>query len=265
MKSNRCVVIMAGGSGTRMGSNIPKQLCGLADKPMMMHLIDKASQICSEIILILSTANRKIILDTLEEKYIRRISDDLYEYNQTSILISEQPIANGTGGAVIAAKDQLQKQSNGTVLILSADVPLIRKETMLNMFDQCDRQTNCVILAKNTTDNAGYGRIIMNNNNFIKIVEDRDCTDGERAITLINTGIYVFKIGSLLKALEQIDNNNSQQEYYLTDCPMLINNECVKVMEINNDLFDETAGANTPDQLEYIRKEYQKIEISTHI
>ena len=282
--SDRTIVIMAGGSGTRMGSSLPKQLLTVGNKPMIMHLIDNAHQIKTNIILIVSSKNRNVVLNTLQDgKHISYISHNEYFYKGSLIQVCEQPVANGTGGALMATSDILKtKNSNDLLLVLSADVPLISKKTMLNMFDQIDdSENNCVILAKDTKNNFGCGRIILqksvyadndynndnndyNNDQFVKIVEEKDCNDDEQLITLINTGTYVFRVGPLLESFQHLNNENAQKEYYLTDCPKYINNmydKCsVKIVTINDHFvdYDETLGANTPEQLAQLKIEYSK-------
>ena len=127
-----------------------------------------------------------------------------------------------------------------------------------------DKLVDCVILAKKTKDNHGYGRIVLDSNNgtFIKIVEQKDCTEKEKQIELINTGVYGFKLNVLINSLKYLNQNNSQKEYYLTDCPKIIknenSNESIKVIETDHNNYDETMGANTVEQLNVLRNEYNK-------
>lgn len=277
--SNRYTIIMAGGSGTRMGSDIPKQLLNVGNKPMMMHLIDNAHEIGTDVILVVSTKNRDIVLNTLTNVgYITYVSKNEYQYKGTIIRICEQLIANGTGGALMATSHFLSTiNSNDLLLILSADVPLITKRTMLNIFEKGDEsKTQCVLLTKDTENNFGYGRIITDkNNNFVRIVEQKDCNDDEKLIRLINTGTYVFKVGPLIESFKHLNDNNAQNEYYLTDCPKYIkdasdrrvnvtdkvkvNTNPIKLLVVNDKCaYDETLGANTPSQLTQLRTEYMK-------
>lgn len=274
--SSRSVILMAGGSGTRMGSNLPKQLLHVGNKPMMMHLINNVYDLGAELILVLSEKNKEIVLSTLSISghIVKKSFDNTNEYyfKDKIINICVQPTANGTGGAVMACQKYLEtKTSNDVVLILSADVPLITKSTMINMFELAEHNnTNCVILAKNTKDNHGYGRIVTNNNGFVKIVEQLDCLDHEKNITLINTGTYAFKVEPLLRSLSHLNQSNNQNEYYLTDCPRLIYADSTKItskgfnpinlhiINSENSQFDETIGANTPEQLKILNLEYLK-------
>jgi bifunctional UDP-N-acetylglucosamine pyrophosphorylase/glucosamine-1-phosphate N-acetyltransferase len=267
---DKTVLIMAGGSGTRMGSSIPKQLMKVGSKSMLIHLIDHAVDICSSVVLVLSEKNKQIILSTLIEQGLIATNDNRYIYKDIEIIICIQHIANGTGGAVIAAKSYIdRKKASDVILILSADVPLISRLTMLKIFDAVEHNnTECVILTKDICDCNGYGRIIENTSGFVKIVEHIDCTDEEKQITLINTGTYGFKIGSLTKSLEKLTNLNNQREYYLTDCPKIIYDitsniisnkyNPIRILQIQPSIYDETLGVNTLEQLEQLQNEYLK-------
>lgn len=261
-QSKQYIIIMAGGSGTRMNTVLPKQLLDIGNLPMLVHIFNHCSNLNKDIILILSNKNKDIILETLSNRgFIINIDNNTYSYQNIRINIIIQPFANGTGGAILATKNYfINNDPNDTCLILSADVPLITENTIKTLLTEIsDNKINAIILAKDTKDNYGYGRIIMDNNTFVNIVEHRDCDDEQKKITLINTGIYAFKIGNLLESLKHIDNKNSQKEYYLTDCPKIINNHgMIKIIKTTNYIFDETYGANTYEQLETLRQEYLK-------
>ncbi len=282
------IAIMAGGSGTRMGMSIPKQLLLVGKKPMIVHLLNNAALIDIDVFLILSNQNKQIIIQTLvNEKYLNPKDQDqdqdqdksdynhsIFRFKNINVYISIQPIANGTGGAMMALRDTMEKLNlddnlnDSSILCLSADVPLISKKTMKKTLEQLNQHTMCVILAKNTKDNFGYGRIVLKNGEFTNIVEQKDCSEEEKQIELINTGVYGFKFGALVKSLKYLNQNNSQKEYYLTDCPKIIRynegNGSINVIQVNhtnqNDQlnYDETMGANTVEQLQILRNEYNK-------
>lgn len=261
-ESVKYTVIMAGGSGTRMKSLIPKQLHLVGTKPMIAHLLENVYELNTHIILVLSMVNKNIVLGMLLDKHVITESNGSYFYKDKQINLCVQSVANGTGGALSSTSEFFSsKNDNDTVLVLSADVPLVTKSTMIKLYEKIEPiDTHCVILCKNTTDNFGYGRIITDSDEFIKIVEQKDCTDEEQAVTLINTGTYAFKVGSLIESLKSIDNNNSQNEYYLTDCPKIIkeNNGKISLYLTEDKQFDETLGANTLEQLQTLRDEYLK-------
>lgn len=275
--ANNYIAIMAGGSGTRMGMGVPKQLLCVGKIPMLVHLLNNAALLGTDVFLILSDQNKQIIIQTLiNEKYLipdhsfsTNDQDMKFRFKNINVHISIQPIANGTGGAMMALRDTMENlninDGNNNILCLSADVPLISKKTMENIFKQLelDLHIKCVILAKTTSDNFGYGRIVLKNQKFVKIVEQKDCDEEEKQIELINTGVYGFKYNALINSLTYLNQNNSQKEYYLTDCPKIINNQyqnqqVIKVMDTDPLNYDETMGANTVEQLEILRKEYLK-------
>jgi bifunctional N-acetylglucosamine-1-phosphate-uridyltransferase/glucosamine-1-phosphate-acetyltransferase GlmU-like protein len=268
------IIIMAGGSGTRMGSILPKQLLGIGNHPMMVHLLYQASDLNKDVVLIVSEKNKHVIINTLlGKKYIMNENNEhlpsntnKYTFENINVYVCIQPVANGTGGAILSTNDFFENNDSNdetNVVILSADVPLISKSTVEYLFGALknENKSNGVILVKDTNDNNGYGRIVIENNSFKKIVEDKDCDDDQKKITVINTGTYGFKIKKLLSALKNIDNNNSQGEYYITDCPEIINkkyNNTIHLHYVDNKNYDETLGANTPMQLDTLRKEYLK-------
>lgn len=277
--TNRYIVLMAGGSGTRMGSDIPKQLMNVGNFPMMVHLFNTAVYMNTPVLLVVSAKNKDVIINNLlnNNHIIKQETTDCARYKYLSnacgyedvdVYVCVQPVANGTGGALISTMDFFKHRadSNDSVLVLSADVPLITKKTMNTMFDHIsDPHSKCCILTKDTTDNFGYGRIVMHDDKFVKIVEQKDCSEQEKQITMINSGVYAFKVGSLMETLPMLTPNNAQKEYYLTDCPKLISDKAdqktvpVKIHTLgNSDSFDETLGANTPEQLERLRAEYLK-------
>lgn len=268
------IIILAGGFGTRMKSTIPKQLLNVGMDPMIVHLLRQANFLNLDVLLVLSEQNKDIILSTLiNRKYIVPISEYIYKYQNIIINIIIQPIANGTGGAIIATQNFLKSVNNNSynqnsVIVLCADVPLISTNTIKKIFHKLNTPNNeykGIILTKNTANNEnfGYGRIVLEQNIFKKIVEQKDCNEEEKQITLINTGIYAFNIDSLLSSLKYLTNNNSQNEYYLTDCPRIINEFNPGSIELINDddyilTYNETIGANTSEQLEILRNEYLK-------
>ncbi len=216
---------MAGGSGTRMNSQLPKQLLKVGNLPMMVHLLNHASALMYDVVLVVSNKNKDIIINTLLEGGYIKNNGMGYICGNINVTLCIQPVANGTGGAIMATKDFFANKSpDSLVVVLSADVPLITKKTIVNMFDHLTKNdvSGC-ILGRCTNQNFGYGRIVTDSKNmFVRIVEEKDCTDTEKMITLINTGTYGFKLGPLMGSLSKLNPNNSQNEYYLTDCPRII-------------------------------------------
>lgn len=240
--NNFVVVIMAGGLGKRMNSDLPKVLHKIKEKPMLVHIIEETLLIHPKKIYIIVGKFREIIQKTVET-YIG--STSVIEY-------IDQPEPLGTGHAIQCAKPKLLRHSTSKVLILSGDVPFIRCGTMLQMLD-CDKAK---IMTTRLDNPYGYGRIIRDankNNQFEKIVEEKDCNQVEKKVNEVNCGIYAFESSLLCWNLSFIKNNNSQLEYYLTDIFEIIqtNNQniTIETMEINKANQYQIIGVNTIDQL----------------
>lgn len=211
-------IILAAGEGTRMKSDIPKTLHKVCGKEMIKYIIETS---------INSGIDKNIVvLGHGKEKIGHNIKD-------MNVQTVEQPIGDnvpyGTGYAVMAAENYIDDEE--MVLILCADGPLIRKETIID-FMKYHFENNCAasIMTADLNNPKGYGRIVRNTDKSIdKIVEEKDASEEIKNIKEINTGIYCFK-GELLKyALKKITADNSSNEYYLTDTIKVLNNEGAKI------------------------------------
>ncbi len=244
--SRLSVIILAGGLGKRMCSHLPKVLHKLMGKPMLIHVLENAMK--------LSPKNIYIVVG----KYETIIRDTLVQYMDISrIIFVNQSEPLGTGHAVQFVRSYLIYQPiTDNVLILSGDVPLLKSETMKKLITL---STNSVTIMTSTTDNPkGYGRIITDKNtNFSKIVEEKDCSDKQREICVVNAGVYAFQIGLLCEYLPMISNNNAQNEYYLTDLFEIIRTQTncnIGMYHLPIDQSIELTGVNTKEQLEELEK-----------
>lgn len=240
MENELNVVIMAGGLGKRMESNIPKVLHKILNKPMIVHVIEESNRLNPNKIIIVVGKYRDIIETTIKE-YL--------DVNTIPIEYIIQPEALGTGHAVQCCINSLKLNINSKTLILSGDVPLLKCNTMKSIIENLNK----VKIAITELDNSsGYGRIVENNSLFEKIVEEKDCSPEQKNIKKVNCGIYAFDTKILCKYLPDLSNNNSQKEYYLTDIIEIIK----KNENINIDLYNiskerqyEIIGVNTKQQL----------------
>jgi len=267
------VTIMAAGEGKRMNSNIPKVLHLFKNAPMLVRIIDEVYRLRPSKIIIVTGKYDKLIKETLE--------DNLNSYIYKKLVFIKQEIPNGTAGAI---KSTLNKYNNDeNVLILNGDMPLI-KSLLLNKIISGKINSLVVTDLENPT---GYGRILYNkelNNKFIGIREEKDCNEEERLIKTVNVGIYYFNAGILKEYIPMIDNDNIQNEYYLTDIVKVIynnsnkddkvndtlddtindnisNNESIKNIELhtyllNNDEKYQVLGVNTKEELEELERNY---------
>ena len=239
------IIIMAGGLGKRMNSELPKVLHNILEKPMLVHIINQAKLINPTKILIVVGKYKNIIKETLE-KYI-----DIDE----QIIFIDQPIALGTGHAIQCCKNELLKYNDSSkVIILSGDVPLLKFTTINNMLENFNK----VKIVTTKFDNPdGYGRIVENDNIFVKIVEQKDCNEEQKLIKKVNCGIYIIELSSLCKYLPYLSNNNSQNEYYLTDIIEIIKeneNIIIDTYDIPEKNQYEIMGINTSEQLLELEK-----------
>lgn len=238
------VIIMAGGNGKRMESDLPKVLHQVADLPMIVNIIFEARKLSPKKILIVVGQYRPIIESTINA-YV----------DMTNIEFIDQVAALGTGHAVQCCRSALETNHadagpGSTVLVLSGDVPLIKSSTMATMLHNLSKVK---IMTTQLDIPFGYGRIIQQENKFDRIVEEKDCNPEQKLITTVNCGIYAFKSDILCKYLPYIHNDNSQKEFYLTDIIEIIKqNEqtVVDMYEIPADKQIEIYGVNTKQQLE---------------
>ncbi len=231
--SDFTVVILAGGKGTRMESELPKVLhpcCGL---PMVRHVIRAAKA---------SGANRVVVIAGYKSELVHRELKD-------EVLYAEQPDQLGTGHAVMCAADQLGM--DGETMVLCGDTPLISADTLRMLHEAHRKAGNGVtVLSAIMEDPHGYGRIIRDaEGHFLRITEDKDCTEEEKKVCEINSGMYIFDTAMLQDSLKKLTNNNAQGEYYLTDTIELIlraggQADAVPVSDVN-----EIMGVNTKAQL----------------
>ena len=240
------IIIMAAGKGTRMNSKRPKVLHELAGKSLINHVINTAKLLSPKYIV--------VILGYESDLIKQSINDD-------NILFSIQRRQKGTGHAVMKAKQHLHK-FKGQTLVLSGDVPLIKKETLISLYKkQINNNLDACMLTADMEDPTGYGRVIRDGHEHLKYVkEHKDCNEQQIKVKEINSGIYIFNTQTLFKLLPKLDNNNSQSEYYLPDVLSLIIAQHGKIgLEKTMDNI-EIQGVNTLEQLLYLEKEYQKYE-----
>ncbi len=214
------VIILAAGKSKRFKSNKPKVIHNLLGKPMIFYPSLAAKWIHPEEII--------YIVGRDKEKVIQTINCDGCKYvHQTELL--------GTGHALQLAKEYY-KDFNGLVVVLNGDMPLIEGETLKNAIKYVEaliryegadynnlvgyRNENIggAIITTFMPNPYGYGRIIKDGEHkILKIVEEKDATEKEKQIKEVNTGVYIFVAKHLAEAIDKLDNENSQNEYYLTD------------------------------------------------
>ncbi|WP_425447816.1 bifunctional UDP-N-acetylglucosamine diphosphorylase/glucosamine-1-phosphate N-acetyltransferase GlmU [Dethiothermospora halolimnae] len=207
-------IILAAGEGSRMKSKLPKALHKVCDKPMLTHIIDAAKTAGVEENIVIIGHGKEKIMDTVNRGDIKYAVQPMGE---------DQPY--GTGFAVMQAMDYIDDDDD--VIILCGDTPLITGDTINDLFTyHKEKKYFATVLTSMVEDATGYGRIVRDDNNdVIKIVEHKDANHKERQINEINSGIVVFN-GEVLKGvLHKLSNDNSQNEYYITDAIEILSKE----------------------------------------
>lgn len=232
------VAILAAGKGKRMGDpNKAKVLALLNDTPLLGFVLATAQQLNAERVAVIVGHQREAVQD-----YVANVMP-----GATCQVQSEQL---GTGHAVQQTEPVLG-DLDGDVLILSGDVPLLSVATLTAMLNE-HRASNATltVLTTNVPDPAGYGRIIRSEGgDLLRIVEHKDASPDELAITEINSGVYLVNAADLFAALNKVKNSNAQGEYYLTDIAAILNDEGKRIRVFNTPDWTEVHGINTPADL----------------
>lgn len=226
-------IILAAGKGTRMKSKYPKVIHKVCGKEMVNHVIDVSKKSGVEDVV--------VILGHGSETVKTQIPQDSMIAMQTEQL--------GTGHAVIMAKEYIN--DNDTIVVLCGDTPLVKEETLKRLFDyHIENQYHATVLTTKVENPTGYGRIIRDENeDLLKIVEQKDANEEEKKANEINSGIYCFDGKSLRESLDLLDNNNAQGEYYLTDTIKIMRDRGQKVGAYNGSTIEELMGVNSRVEL----------------
>ena len=229
----KCALILAAGQGKRIKSDLPKVLHKVCGKEMVNHLIDTLRKGNVEDINVIVGKGAELVKENTKARNV-------------SYSLQEKQL--GTGHAVKCARDFL-KNKKGTVAIFNGDAPLIKEETIEELFKVHKESANSATILTSILDDAsGYGRIIRNENEVLKIVEHKDCNEEEIKVREINSGMYCFEIESLVECLDNLSNHNSQGEYYLTDVIGMMKEKNEKVGALVRN-YEETLGVNSRVQL----------------
>jgi len=244
-------IILAGGKSKRMKSKKSKVLHKLCGKPIISYSIKACRSLIPDELYIVIGQN---------SEDIRNVIND----NDIVFVYQNEPL--GTGHAVMQVNPYL-KNKDMDVLIMPADVPLIRIETIKELYNFHKENDAIVsILTTEIPDPTGYGRIIRSSGNrVLMIVEEEDAFPEEKQIKEINSGIYIFESNILIEALSEIKPDNKQGEYYLTDVIAIIQRKYGGVYAYKINDWKEIIGINTREQLAQAHSILQERIIKKHL
>ena len=198
MNKNISIIILAAGKGSRMKSTLPKVLHKISGFEMLYYSIKEAQKLSDDIHVVLY--HQADLVKQTMQKYFSNINFTIQDHENYP----------GTGGAVMGIK---LKYAN--TLVLNGDMPLIKSNELEKFLDYKNSAIVMSVLSLN--DANGYGRVIIENEKVVKIVEQKDCNDTELMVTTANAGIYSFNTKFLNNNLSKLSNDNAQEEYYITD------------------------------------------------
>jgi len=236
MRDRIACIILAAGLGTRMKSNKAKVLHKLLDKPMILYVVETANRV---------VGNNVIVVVGHQAERVKEVIGDSIQVN---FALQEEQL--GTGHAVMCAMDLLPVDVED-VLIIYGDVPLLSYKTLSSLLKYHQEGNRDIsVLAVNVDNPTGYGRILMDQNSQLAgIVEEADASVKEKAISLVNSGIYCIKREFLCNNINKIKSNNVQNEFYLTDVIKIGYNQNRSVGVVIGSNQKEIIGINSPDEL----------------
>lgn len=231
-------VILAGGKGTRMKTELPKVMCEVLGRPMVDYVIDSCTAAGCDICVVVG--------------YKAEIVKQHVGGRCETVLQSPQL---GTGHAVMQAEDFIKRHFGGNVLVLCGDAPLMDADTVKSALEMHIDEDNAItVITARLDDPASYGRIVKKDGKIAAIVEYKDASEQVRAINEINSGAYWFKAEVLCDLLGKIDNNNAQNEYYLTDTVKLAIDNGAAVNSYVAERAQVVMGANDREQLKQLEQ-----------
>lgn len=236
------ILIMAAGKGTRMKSRLPKVLQRLAGRPLLHHVLDQAAHLQARSAIVITGHGATEVEAATAGAAGASASFGLKFVRQEPQL--------GTGHAVLQAVPHLRE--DGTVVVLSGDVPLTQADT-LRALVAASEGGKLALLTVTLPDPTGYGRIVRNTSDAVQgIVEHKDASDAQRAITEVYSGIMAVPARLLTPWLARLTNNNAQGEYYLTDVIGLMARDGRKVGAVISEDPNIVLGINNRVDLAYL-------------
>lgn len=198
------LIVLAAGKGTRMQSDLPKVLHRIAHAPMLWHALRAGSALAPERTVVVAGHGADLV------------ETSALEYDpEVRVVLQEEQL--GTAHAVAQARPALDG-FEGDAIVLYGDTPFISEAT-LNAMAEARRKHDIVVLGFDAADPARYGRLVTEGDDLLRIVEFKDATEEERALTLCNSGVVAADAQTMFELIEAVGNANASGEYYLTDIP----------------------------------------------
>ncbi|UCG61713.1 MAG: NTP transferase domain-containing protein [Candidatus Zixiibacteriota bacterium] len=244
MPQTKAAIVLAAGKGKRMKSDIPKVLHRIHGRSMIRMVVDTLTTLRFNKIVVVVGFKGEMVEEELQGCPV----DIVWQREQL-----------GTGHAVMMARGTLA-DFDGVTLVALGDVPFLSAVTIESLIDTHNRTGAKATCLSVVLDNpAGYGRIMRDgDSNVLKaIVEHRDASEETLRIKEINTGTFCFDNRLLFETLTQIDNDNLQGEYYLTDCVKVLYNKGFRVSVVKAANADEGLGVNSAEQLEELARKFE--------
>ena len=239
---NLKVVILAAGRGERLNSEeaqIPKHMREVLGKPLLYYVLKSVDFVDKKDIILIVKYLKEIIMDSFPEY---------------TFLTQGEHLGYGTGAAV-RYTEQIIGENTKDILVLSGDMPLVTKETILNIINEHKNNKNdCTILSCEVNEIMALGRIVRDKNkNFCGIIENRDCNEEQRQnIKEYNTNVMIFNSKKYFEQAANLTNNNKSNEYYLTDVPGLFLEKGYKVGVYKSKNANEIHGVNSIEELKLV-------------
>ncbi len=229
-------IVLAAGKGVRMRSDLPKVVHQLNGKPLVSYVVDNLKEAGVDDVIVIVGYKSHIVKEKLGD----------------SVLYANQEEQLGTGHAVLQAVSVLTEYE-GNVIVACGDAPFVSSNSfkLLQNEIESNEKIKGVVLTAEYENPFGYGRIITDLDGFVeRIVEEKDASENEKKVNIINTGTYIFDSKILFEALKNIGTDNAQNEYYLPDVVKYINNKGYIFSSVKLENNNEGIGINTKEELD---------------
>jgi len=231
-----------------MKSELPKVAVPVSGKPMLNYVMEN---------LLKSDINHLVIVVGYKKEDVIKLAADTAG---ADVQFAVQESQNGTAHALLCAEDAL-KDFTGSIVVASGDMPMIQPETFRILMETHQNTGNGVTVLSAIMENpAGYGRLVRDaNGNLIEIVEEKDATEDIRKIQEVNTGTYIFECPVIFDILKNINSENKQNEFYLTDSISIFRSRGIPVGSVAVKNSDESLGANSIEDVKLIENKMKQL------